>query len=170
MARRSIPRLPDVHDPLRPRGTFPEFGALDLRTSALDRIGVLRRHHRLALPFLAPSVSAQRVDAEVLLASSTGWAHGYRGAGRTVVYCHAPARWLYQRDRYLGGQDGASRADRFRGGVASAALSALTPALRGWDRRAAEHADVYLANSTVTQRAIRAAYGIEAEILPRRPR
>ncbi|MHA7133401.1 glycosyltransferase [Oerskovia turbata] len=150
-------------------GTFPEFSRLDLRTSALDRVGVLRRHHRLALPLLAPAVSAQRVDADVLLASSTGWAHGYRGAGRTVVYCHAPARWLYQRDRYLGGRDGASRADRLRGGVASAALAALSPALRGWDRRAAERADVYLANSTVTQRAIRAAYGIEAEILPPPP-
>ncbi|MBD7979440.1 glycosyltransferase [Oerskovia merdavium] len=150
-------------------GTFPEFADLDLRTSALDRVGPLRRHHRLALPFLAPAVSAQRVEADVLLASSTGWAHGYRGAGRTVVYCHAPARWLYQRDRYLGGRDGASALDRLRGGVASTALSALTPALRGWDRRAAERADVYLANSTVTQRAIRDAYGIEAEILPPPP-
>lgn len=150
-------------------GTFPEFSRLDLRTSALDRVGALRRHHRLALPLLAPAVSAQRVEADVLLASSTGWAHGYKGAGRTVVYCHAPARWLYQRDRYLGGRDGRGAADRVRGGIASAALATLSPALRGWDRRAAERADVYLANSTVTQRAIREAYGIEAEILPPPP-
>ncbi|RXR26848.1 glycosyltransferase [Oerskovia turbata] len=152
-----------------PAGTFPEFSRLDLRTSALDRVGALRHHHRLALPLLAPAVSAQRVDADVLLASSTGWAHGYRGASRTVVYCHAPARWLYQRDRYLGGRDGASTGDRLRGGVAAAALTALSPALRGWDRRAAGRADVYLANSTVTQRAVREAYGIEAEILPPPP-
>ncbi len=131
-------------------GTFPEFADLDLRTSALDRFGPLRRHHRLALPFLAPAVSAQRVEADVLLASSTGWAHGYRGAGRTVVYCHAPARWLYQRDRYLGGRDGASALDRLRGGVAATALSALTPALRGWDRRAAERADVTAAGLDLT--------------------
>ena len=66
-------------------GTFPEFGEVDLRTSAINRIGLLRRHHRLALPLLASAVSSQHVDAEVLLASSSGWAHGYRGAGRTVV-------------------------------------------------------------------------------------
>ena len=147
-----------------PAGTFPEFGSLDLRTSALDRAALLRRHHRVALPFLAPAVDRQRVEADVLLASSTGWAHGYRGAGRTVVYCHAPARWLYQRDRYLGPADG-SAAHRARRGAAAAALGVLAPGLRRWDGAAARRADVYLANSTVTQRAIRDAYGIEAEVL-----
>lgn len=149
-------------------GTFPEFDAIELRTSALDRASLLRRHHRVALPFLAPAVDRQRVDADVLLASSTGWAHGYRGARRTVVYCHAPARWLYQRDRYLGPAQG-SAAHRARRGAAAAALGVLAPGLRRWDGAAARRADVYLANSTVTQRAIRAAYGIEAEVLPPPP-
>src|SRR5690606_7396738 len=40
-----------------------------------------------------------------------------------------------------------------------------SPGLRRWDGAAARRADVYLANSTVTQRAIREAYGIEAEVL-----
>lgn len=151
-----------------PGGTFPEFGSLDLRTSALDRVQLLRRHHRLALPVLAPAVDRQRVDADVLVASSTGWAHGYRGARRTVVYCHAPARWLYQRDRYLGpGEGGATH--RARRSAAAAALGLLAPGLRRWDRAAARRADVYLANSTVTRRAIREAYGIEAEVLPPPP-
>lgn len=151
-----------------PAGTFPEFSALDLRTSALDRVELLRRHHRLALPVLAPAVDRQRVDADVLVASSTGWAHGYRGARRTVVYCHAPARWLYQRDRYLGPDEGGT-GDRARRRAAATALGVLTPALRRWDRAAARRADVYLANSTVTRRAIREAYGIEAEVLPPPP-
>lgn len=151
-------------------GTFPEFGEVDLRTSAINRIGLLRRHHRLALPLLASAVSSQHVDAEVLLASSSGWAHGYRGAGRTVVYCHAPARWLYQQDRYLGAWSGADRAaERLRGAMTGATIHALTPALLRWDRRAAARADLYLANSTVTQRAIRAAYGIDAEVVPPPP-
>ncbi|MFE6236483.1 glycosyltransferase [Cellulosimicrobium sp. NPDC057862] len=155
------PMYTTLHDPA---GTFPEFGSLDLRTSALDRAALLRRHHRVALPFLAPAVDRQRVEADVLLASSTGWAHGYRGAGRTVVYCHAPARWLYQRDRYLGPADG-SAAHRARRRAAATALGLLSPGLRRWDGAAARRADVYLANSTVTQRAIRDAYGIEAEVL-----
>lgn len=150
-------------------GTFPEFGEVALRPAGINRIGLLRRHHRLALPLLAPAVSGRRIEAEVLLASSSGWAHGYRGAERTVVYCHAPARWLYQRDRYLGGSSGSGGTDRMRGAVAGMAIGALAPALLRWDRRAAARADLYLANSTVTQRAIRAAYGIEAEVLPPPP-
>lgn len=155
-----------------PAGTFPEFAPLDVRTSPLDRVGVLRRHHRLALPLLAPAVGATPIDADVLLASSTGWAHGFPTTGRKVVYCHAPARWLYQSDRYLGParQGGSGQAP---GGaqrrLAAAALGLLAPALRAWDRRAAGTADRYLANSTVTARAIREVYGIEAEIVPPPP-
>ncbi|MCB7137023.1 glycosyltransferase [Cellulosimicrobium marinum] len=149
-------------------GTFPEFADLDLRTSGIDRVDLLRRHHRLALPLLARAVDRQRVDADVLLASSTGWAHGYRGARSTVVYCHAPARWLYQRDRYLGADDGRV-VERARRRAVATALGVLAPGLRRWDAAAAARADVYLANSTVTQRAVRDAYGIEAEVLPPPP-
>lgn len=149
-----------------PRGTFPGFEGIDVRTSVADRVPLLRRHHRLALPVLAPAVAGQRVRGDVLLASSTGWAHGYRGARRTVVYCHAPARWLYQADRYLGAHTSAGgAADRWRTRAARAALACLAPPLRRWDRRAADRADVYLVNSTVTRRAVREAYGIDAEVL-----
>jgi len=144
------------------RGTFPEFADVPLRTGPLDRVPALRRHHRYALPLLAPAVSRQRVDGDVLVASSTGWAHGYRGARRTVVYCHAPARWLYQRDRYLGARDGSSAAAR-------TVLAGLSPALRRWDARGARRADVYLANSTVTRLAVRDAYGIDAQVVPPPP-
>jgi glycosyltransferase involved in cell wall biosynthesis len=85
------------------------------------------------------------------------------------VYCHAPARWLYQRDRYLSGDDGRSGVDRLRTAAARAALGTLTPRLWRWDAAAAARADLYLANSTVTRDAIRAAYGIEAEIVPPPP-
>jgi glycosyltransferase involved in cell wall biosynthesis len=146
-----------------PGGTFPEFAPLDVRTSPLDRVGLLRRHHRLALPLLAPAVRATPIEADVVLASSTGWAHGFPTSGRKVVYCHAPARWLYQADRYLGPARGPQR------WMAARALGALAPGLRRWDRHAAATADRYLANSTVTARAIREAYGIEAEILPPPP-
>jgi glycosyltransferase involved in cell wall biosynthesis len=166
---RAFPGSPLYTTLYDPAGTFPEFAELDVRTSYLNRVGPLRRSHRMALPLLASAVATHRVDADVLLASSTGWAHGYRGARRTVVYCHAPARWLYQRERYLSGDDGARLADRARRRVAGAALGVLAPPLRAWDQRAARRADRYLANSTVTARAIRETYGIEAEVVPPPP-
>ena len=42
------------------------------------------------------------VDADIVVCSSSGWAHLVRTSGRKIVYCHSPAKWLYRRDDYLG--------------------------------------------------------------------
>ena len=86
-----------------PQGTFPGFAGHDVATLPLDRVRLLRDHHRLALPFLAPAFSRLVVDADVTICSSSGWAHGAQVTGSKIVYCHNPARWLYQRDLYLAG-------------------------------------------------------------------
>jgi glycosyltransferase involved in cell wall biosynthesis len=140
-------------------GTFEDFDRVEIRRSFLDRVPALRHHHRLALPLLAPAFSHLRVDADIAVCSSSGWAHGAAGDARKVVYCHTPARWLYQTDRYLGERAGAARL----------AVGVLGGPLRRWDRRAALTADRYLANSTVVRDRIRALYGIEAELLPPPP-
>jgi glycosyltransferase involved in cell wall biosynthesis len=153
-----------------PDETFPEFATVDVRPSALNRVGLLRKRHRLAMPVLAPTVSRMHIDTDVLLASSSGWAHGMKSSGRKIVYCHAPARWLYQRDRYLGVHVGdASFMDRLRRLPATLGLDLLSVPLRRWDRSAAASADQYLANSTVTRDAIRAVYAIDAEVVPPPP-
>lgn len=139
-----------------PGGTFPEFAPLAVKPSPLNRIRPLRRHHRLALPLLAPTFTAMDISADVVVCSSSGWAHGVRTDGRKVVYCYAPAHWLYQTDVYLAG----------RGRAARVAIDLLGPVLRRWDRSAAQTAHVYLTTSTHSQRAIREAYGVDAEVLP----
>ncbi|GAA3620995.1 hypothetical protein GCM10022199_26790 [Marihabitans asiaticum] len=140
-----------------PEGTFPEFRDVDIRVSPLNRVGPLRRHHRAALPFLPFASSALRIDADLVIASSSGWAHGFPTTGQTLVYCHAPARWLYQSERYLGGDP--------RRSPTGLALLALRTPLRRWDRRAAARSDAYLANSHVVAERIHDAYGIDAEVL-----
>ena len=45
-------------------------------------------------------------------------------------------------------------------------MRALTPALRRWDRRAAESADKYIAISTVVRDRVQNAYGITADVMP----
>jgi glycosyltransferase involved in cell wall biosynthesis len=153
---KAFPDAPLYTSLYRPETTFPEFDEADVRTLALNRIGVLRREHRLALPLLAPAFSRLRVPAEVVLCSSSGWAHGVRTRGRKIVYCHNPARWLYQADEYVRPEPLAVRA----------IATVIRPALMRWDRRAARGARRYLANSKTVQRRIRAAYGLEAEVLP----
>jgi glycosyltransferase involved in cell wall biosynthesis len=156
---RAFPHAP-LHTSLyEPGSTFPGFGAVDVRTLPLNAVRPLRRHHRLALPLLASSFSRLRVEDDVVICSSSGWAHGTRVAGRKIVYCHTPARWLYQQARYLRNSPRATRV----------AARALRGPLVRWDRRAARSADLYLANSTVVAERIEAAYGRVAEVLPPPP-
>lgn len=153
---RGFPGAPIQTTLYDPDGTYPELRGAEIRTTALDRIGFLRRHHRFALPFLASVVERTRINADVVIASSSGWAHGFRTTGRKIVYCYSPARWLYQRDVYLGQH--AALSTRLM-------LAVLGPWLRRWDRRQARTADAYIACSTVVRDRVRAAYGIEAEVV-----
>ena len=141
-----------------PDATYPEFRDARIETSPLNKVGRLRRSHRAALPFLAPASSRLRIDADVVVASSSGWAHGFAMTGRRLVYCHAPARWLYQPVEYLGGPPYTSSK--------GLALTAMRPFLLRWDRRAAARADRYLCNSRVVRERIAEAYGITAEVVP----
>lgn len=143
-----------------PDGTYPEFRDARIVVSPLDRVGFLRRRHRFAFPLLPFAASAVAIDADVVIASSSGWAHGfgYSPSTRLIVYCHNPARWLYQTREYLGRAPSRS--------VQGWVLMGLRPFLVPWDRRAALRADTYLANSRVVRDRIRTAYGIEADVVP----
>jgi glycosyltransferase involved in cell wall biosynthesis len=149
------PEVPLYTSFFEPASTFPEFATHSVRTLPIDRVKLLRHHHRVALPVLASAFSRLMVDADVTVCSSSGWAHGVRVSGRKVVYCHTPARWLYQTDRYL---TGTSR-------PAAAAIALLGPRLRRWDRKAASTADRYLANSHAVRDRIADLYGIDAEVV-----
>jgi glycosyltransferase involved in cell wall biosynthesis len=142
-----------------PPGTFPEFDRAHVRASPLNRVPLLRRKHRLAFPVLAGATDRLRVDADVVVCSSSGWAHGVKTPGAKVVYCHSPARWLYQPDAYLRGAGAAARL----------AARALRGPLARWDRRAARSANRYVVNSTHVARSVRRLYGIEPEVLPPPP-
>ena len=135
--------------------TYPEFRDADIRTSPLDRVGFFRSHFRAALPFFPWAFDHTPVDpgTDVIVVSTTGFAHGIRTTGRKVVYCHSPARFLYLTDEYLGG--------RWWRKPTGWALMVLRPMLRRWDRRAARSADAYLCNSTLVRDRIKRIYGIE---------
>jgi len=136
-----------------PEGTFPELRDATIITSPLNRVGVLRKDPRRALPLLPMISSAMRIEEPVAVVSSSGWAHGFRHDGDTLVYCHTPARWVYLLDDYLG--EGGQKS--LKGRVARA----LRPGLRLWDRRAQRASTRYVANSTVVKRRIEDLYGIE---------
>lgn len=154
---RAFPGAP-IYTTLYDRGlTYPEFEQLDIRTSWLNRVPLVPRFHRLALPLLAAVVGNTKIDARNTIASSSGWAHGFNTSGSKIVYCYSPARWLYQPQAYAGSSKFAFK---------RLALAFLSPLLKKWDKKKASTATKYFAISTAVQTRIRETYGIEAEVLP----
>ncbi len=154
---RAFPEAPIYTTLYDPNGTYPEFESFDIRVSPLNKVKYLREHHRSALPLLPIASSTTKIDADVVLASSSGWAHGFRTSGTKIVYCYSPARWLYQREAYLG-----TSASRTLRGL----IAASSPALKAWDRRAAKSASKYFAISSVVKSRIENAYGLPSTVLP----
>lgn len=147
----------DVYTTLyEPHATFPEFRDRRVHTSWLNRFAPLRREHRAALPLLPAASSSLDVDADVVLCSSSGWAHGFRTTGVKIVYCHSPARFVYLPGEYLGRS----------GRALSPFLGLARPWLRRWDRRAQAESPLYLANSRVVADRVRRYYGREAVVVP----
>ena len=153
---RAFPDAPIVTSVYDAENTYEEFRQRTVRTSWLSRVESVRRDPRRALPLLAQTWSNTYIeDADVVLCSSTGWAHGVRTDAPKIVYCHNPARWLYQTDEYLQGA----------GTVARAGVSAMRKPLQRWDQRAAHSATKYLANSSIVASRIERTYGIEATVV-----
>ena len=147
---RAFPDAPIYTTLYDPEGTFPEFKDAKIITSPLNKIGYLRRNHRMALPILPFASSFLKVPAERAVVSTTGWAHGFNFAGRKFIYCHSPARWLYLSDQYLGEKST---------GPVPLLLKTLRPGLMLWDHCAAHRSAVYVANASTIKKRIENVYG-----------
>ena len=137
----------------RADSTFPEFGAADVYTSPLHWLPVDSGFRNLYPLYPAAFRSFGALEQDVVISSSSGWAHGVRTAPSSfhAVYCHAPARWLY------GGEHLRDARQR--------ALQLLGANMRGWDRAAARRAHLYIANSHEVRRRIRRHYGVDAPVV-----
>lgn len=152
---RMWPQAPIYTSLYRPASSYEEFGRREIRTSFLDRAPVDSSFRALTPLYPLAFRSFTPVQADVLISSSSGWAHGIRVEPGTthVVYCHSPARWLYSTSAYI-----ASPTKR-------AAAAPLLSALRRWDQRAATRADGYIANSNAIRDSIKDVYGLDAEVV-----
>lgn len=153
---RAFPEAPIYTMLYDPETTYPEFAERDVRVSPANTFAPLRKHHRAGLPLFPLLAQSVFVDADVVLTSTSGWAHGFRTNGRKLIYCYSPARWLYLSGKYLGEDSGL---------IKRAGLALTKPYLKAWDRRKALAADKYYAISTLIQGRIADTYGIDAEVM-----
>jgi glycosyltransferase involved in cell wall biosynthesis len=153
---RMFPDAPLYTALYEPATTYPEFADYDVRPMWTNRLPFLRHDHRRGLLLYPLAFSGLRVDADVVLCSSSGFAHGIRTRGRKVVYCYTPPRWLYQEaSTYLAGWPR----------PVSRLVGAAGPTLRRWDKRAAASADMYITSSVAVRERIGKTYGIDAKVV-----
>lgn len=148
-----FPAAPLYTSLYRHDSTFPEFAAVDVRTTFLNRIPVDQRFRALFPLYPAAFASLGKLDAGLVISSSSGWGHMVRTAPRAfhAVYCYTPARWLY------GDYMGAARAQR--------AFAPFAGAARRLDGRAARRPDLYIAISQLVRERIRQRYGRDAPVV-----
>lgn len=131
-----------------------------IRTSFMDRLPGVHRHHQPYLP-LYP-LAFERFDLRghtVLLSNKSGFCHGVRkpADAHHVCYCLTPTRYVWNFDDYAGREG--------LGPIVRLALGPLLTWLRRWDRRAADGVDTFLAISTAVQERIARIYGRESRIV-----
>jgi glycosyltransferase involved in cell wall biosynthesis len=140
-------------------GTDGRFAGRQITTSPLQRLGVGQGGFRRLLPLYPWAIGRLRVPpVDVLLTSSSAFAHAIKApAGAVhVCYCHAPFRYAwYEEARALAETPRALRL----------ALRVQLARMREWDRDASARVDRYVANSRLTRERIRRYYGRDAEIV-----
>lgn len=141
------------------RGTGGRFAGREIHTSALQRLGARQSSFRRLLPLYPYAIERLRPPAcDVVLSSSSAFAHGLRAPSGAVhvCYCHAPFRYAwYEQDRAL-----AEAPAPLRG-----PLRLQLARMRRWDLAASRRVDDYIANSQLTRERIARYYGRESTII-----
>jgi glycosyltransferase involved in cell wall biosynthesis len=146
-----------VHEPRAFRGTV--FDGREIRTSPLNRFPLVRRLHRTYLPLYPWAVEQLDVRGhDIVMSLSYAAAHGVlvRPDQLHIAYVYTPLRHAWHATQEF--------------------LESLTPARRAlagwllhrfrvWDQAAAARVDHFVAISHWIARAIRRAYGREAQVI-----
>jgi glycosyltransferase involved in cell wall biosynthesis len=141
------------------RGTQGRFASHPLTTSWLQRLQVRQAQFRRLLPLYPRAIERLELPAsDVVLTSSSAFAHGVRvpDGALHICYCHAPFRYAwYEQERALSEVPAPLRR----------LLRAQLARMRRWDVAASQRVDSYVANSQLTRERIKRLYGRDAPII-----
>lgn len=132
----------------------------DIRTLWIDRMPGIHSHHQPYLPLYPLAWGGLDLsNYDVVLSNKSGFCIGLQHGEKTlhICYCLAPTRYVWQVDSYIA-----------REGIGKPLQMALRPliaALRGWDYRAAQRVNHFIAISTDIQERIKTYYGRESVVI-----
>lgn len=142
-----------------PEGTQGRFEDRVVNTSFLQRTNPSSDSFRRYLPLYPRAIESLDLSRfDLVISSSSAWAHGVRPAPDAVhvCYCHNPFRYAWnEREATLAARSLPVRLP----------LSAVLSRWRNWDRRVARRVDRYVANSEITRERIREYLGRESVVV-----
>ncbi len=141
------------------QGTNGRFTGRSITTSPVQRLGVGQDSFRRLLPLYPWAVERLRLSpSEVVLSSSSAFAHGVRTPPGAVhiCYCYTPFRYAwYEQERAF--------AETSR--VLHPLLRSQLRRLRRWDLAASGRVDAYIAISELSRERIKRYYGRDAPVV-----
>jgi glycosyltransferase involved in cell wall biosynthesis len=152
------PIYTSIYDPAR---VDPVFQKMDIRTSFMQNLPMVTKHHQPYLP-LYP-FAMEKFDLrgyDLVLSSSSAFGKGVITRPETmhICYCHTPMRWCWNYEEYVEREH--------LGRVARTVLPFLITKLRTWDQISAMRVDHFIANSPIVADRIRKYYRREAIYIP----
>jgi len=157
---RMFPDAPIFTSFYTPDQTYPEFRQAKVVQSFMKLLPSIKRLYRSYFPIYPIAFKTLDFNEyDVILSSSSGWAHGIKISKESVhiCYCHTPARWLWDSKRYMERDD--------YGLLVRILLLGFLPLLRLHDVRVAKKPDLYIANSRVVQKRIETFYGCSSIVI-----
>jgi len=156
-----FPQAPIYTSIYEPSRVDRRFRSMDIRTSFMQRLPLVKRHHQPFLPlypFAFESLDLRAYD--LVISDSSAFAKGIvtRPDALHVCYCHTPMRWAWNYGDYVEREH--------LGRLARTALPPFITWLRGWDYATAARVDYFVANSPTVAGRIAKYYRREALVMP----
>jgi glycosyltransferase involved in cell wall biosynthesis len=152
------PIYTSIYDPER---VDPAFRTMDIRTSFMQKLPLVTKHHQPYLPLYPFAMEALDLRGyDLVLSSSSAFGKGVITKPGTlhICYCHTPMRWCWNYEEYVEREQ--------LGKVARRILPFLITGLRVWDQTSAMRVDDFIANSPVIAERIKKYYRREAVVIP----
>lgn len=152
------PLYTSIYDPKR---VDPAFQKIDIRTSFMQKLPFVMKHHQPYLPlypFAMENLDLRGYD--LVLSSSSAFGKGVITRPETlhICYCHTPMRWCWNYTEYVEREQ--------IGKLPRKVLPLFITGLRIWDQTSALRVDHFIANSPVVAERIAKYYRRDAIVIP----
>ena len=152
------PLYTSIYDPKR---VDPAFQKIDIRTSFMQKMPFVMKHHQPYLPFYPFAMEGLDLRGyDLVLSSSSAFGKGVivKPGTMHICYCHTPMRWCWNYHEYVEREQ--------LGGMARRILPFLITWLRVWDQASAMRVDHFIANSPVVAERIEKYYRRDSVVIP----